>query len=194
MKYLPRALVVALVSTGLASVGLAAGVSAAPRHRPCHKTFTLAMFDRAADWAYHSTGTPPKGTYGTLWRFARCQRRPSTEARARRLWGKEISDWRLRRHPPMNLAVASWYNDAGGTASGFHAFYGFATCGSGGGPCLSFGTRVEFCYPPGSGRCVVSTADDHGPYVPGRAFDLNQNTAQALGFGGVGTVAWRVVG
>jgi len=27
-----------------------------------------------------------------------------------------------------------------------------------------------------------------GPYVEGRDWDLNQNTAAALGFGGVGTV------
>jgi rare lipoprotein A (peptidoglycan hydrolase) len=35
---------------------------------------------------------------------------------------------------------------------------------------------------------VTATVDDRGPYVGGRDWDLNQNTAAALGFGGVGTV------
>jgi rare lipoprotein A (peptidoglycan hydrolase) len=30
--------------------------------------------------------------------------------------------------------------------------------------------------------------DDRGPFVGGRDWDLNQNTAAALGFGGVGAV------
>ena len=40
------------------------------------------------------------------------------------------------------------------------------------------------------GRTVVATVDDRGPYVGGRTFDLNQNTAAALGFAGVGTVGY----
>jgi rare lipoprotein A (peptidoglycan hydrolase) len=35
---------------------------------------------------------------------------------------------------------------------------------------------------------VTAVVDDRGPYVGGREWDLNQNTARALGFGGVGTV------
>ena len=31
------------------------------------------------------------------------------------------------------------------------------------------------------GRTVVATVDDRGPYVGGRTWDLNQNTAAALG-------------
>jgi rare lipoprotein A (peptidoglycan hydrolase) len=38
------------------------------------------------------------------------------------------------------------------------------------------------------GRTVTAVVDDRGPYVGGRQWDLNQNTAGALGFGGVGTV------
>jgi rare lipoprotein A len=76
-------------------------------------------------------------------------------------------------------SVASWYNDAGGTASGFHANFGVAN------RTLPFGTRVTFRY---GGRSVTAVVDDRGPFVGGRDWDLNQNTAAALGFGGVGTV------
>lgn len=87
----------------------------------------------------------------------------------------------------MSYATASWYYDAGDTASGFHATYGVANLS------LSFGTRVEVCYPASQpNRCVMTTVDDRGPYVGGRLFDLNQTVAQALGFGGVGTIAYRI--
>lgn len=76
-------------------------------------------------------------------------------------------------------AVASWYDDAGNTACGFHAHYGVAS------PSLPCGTRVTFSY---GGRKVSAVVDDRGPFVPGRDWDLNQNTAGALGVGGVDTV------
>jgi len=76
-------------------------------------------------------------------------------------------------------AVASWYSDAGNTACGFHAHYGVANRSL---PC---GTTVTFRY---NGRSVTATVDDRGPFVAGRDWDLNQNTAGALGFGGVGAV------
>ncbi len=76
-------------------------------------------------------------------------------------------------------SVASWYVDAGTTACGFHAYYGVANVSL---PC---GTRVSFVY---GGRKVTATVDDRGPYVGGRQWDLNQNTAGALGFGGVAPV------
>ena len=76
-------------------------------------------------------------------------------------------------------AVASWYNDAGNTACGFHAYYGVAS------PSLPCGTQVSFMY---AGRTVHAVVDDRGPFIAGRSWDLNQNTAGALGFGGVDTV------
>lgn len=75
--------------------------------------------------------------------------------------------------------VVSWYNDAGSTACGFHAHFGVANRSL---PC---GTQVTFL---NGGRTVTATVDDRGPYVGGRDWDLNQNTAAALGFGGVGTI------
>jgi hypothetical protein len=76
-------------------------------------------------------------------------------------------------------AGASWYSDGGNTACGFHAQYGVAN------RTLPCGTKVALRY---NGRSVTATVDDRGPYVGGRDWDLNQNTAAALGFGGVGTV------
>jgi hypothetical protein len=76
-------------------------------------------------------------------------------------------------------AGASWYYDGGNTACGFHAFHGVAN------KTLPCGTQVALRY---NGRSVTATVDDRGPFVAGRDWDLNQNTAAALGFGGVGTV------
>jgi hypothetical protein len=76
-------------------------------------------------------------------------------------------------------SLASWYSDGGSTACGFHAKYGVANTSL---PC---GTKVTFRY---GGRTVTATVDDRGPYVGGREWDLNQNTAGALKFDGVGTV------
>ncbi|MBV9196528.1 MAG: RlpA-like double-psi beta-barrel domain-containing protein [Solirubrobacterales bacterium] len=79
----------------------------------------------------------------------------------------------------FQTAVASWYDDAGGTACGFHAYFGVANRSL---PC---GTKVTIGY---GGHTVTATVDDRGPYVGGRDWDLNQNSAAALGFDGVGTV------
>ena len=76
-------------------------------------------------------------------------------------------------------SVASWYTDGGGTACGFHAYYGVAN------RTLPCGTKVTF---HANGRSVTGVVDDRGPFVGGREWDLNQNIAGALGFGGVGTV------
>jgi rare lipoprotein A len=78
-----------------------------------------------------------------------------------------------------NPSVASWYEDGGNTACGFHAGLGVANRSL---PC---GTKVGFRY---GGRTVTAVVDDRGPFVGGRDWDLNQNTAAALGFQGVGTV------
>jgi rare lipoprotein A len=79
----------------------------------------------------------------------------------------------------LQPTVASWYSDGGATACGFHAYYGVAHLSL---PC---GTKVTIS---NGSRSVVATVDDRGPFVGGRTYDLNQNVAGALGFGGVGTV------
>jgi hypothetical protein len=80
-------------------------------------------------------------------------------------------------------AEASWYEDGGNTACGFHAADGIAS------KQLPCGTKVTLAY---HGRTVTAVVDDRGPYVPGRDFDLDQSTASALGFDGVDTV-WSLV-
>jgi rare lipoprotein A (RlpA)-like double-psi beta-barrel protein len=86
---------------------------------------------------------------------------------------------RAGRVTVFSQSTASWYDDGGATACGFHATYGVANLSL---PC---GTKVTFVY---NGRSVTATVDDRGPYVGGREWDLNQNTAGALGFGGVANV------
>jgi peptidoglycan lytic transglycosylase len=82
-------------------------------------------------------------------------------------------------------ALASWYGPGlfgnklgcGGTLSA--GSLGVAN------KSLPCGTKVTFRF---GSRSVTATVEDRGPYVGGREWDLNQNTAAALGFGGVGTV------
>lgn len=76
-------------------------------------------------------------------------------------------------------SVASWYYDGGSTACGFHAFYGVASRSL---PC---GAKVQFRM---GSRKITAVVDDRGPYVGGRDWDFNQNTAGALGLIGVQTV------
>jgi hypothetical protein len=75
--------------------------------------------------------------------------------------------------------VASWYNDAGSTACGFHATMGVAN------KTLPCGTKVTFRL---GNRSVTAVVDDRGPFVAGRTWDLNQNLAAALGVSGVATL------
>jgi hypothetical protein len=79
----------------------------------------------------------------------------------------------------LRPALASWYEDGGNTACGFHAGLGVAN------RTLPCGTKVTFSY---GGHTATAVVDDRGPYAGGREWDLNQNTASALGFAGVGTV------
>ncbi len=79
----------------------------------------------------------------------------------------------------LEPTIASWYYDEGNTACGFHATYGVAN------KTLPCGTKVTLSY---GGHTVLATVDDRGPYVYGRSFDLNQNTARYLGMSGVAQV------
>lgn len=56
---------------------------------------------------------------------------------------------------------------------------------------LPFGTKVQFKY---RGMLVTAVVKDRGPYVGNRQFDLGPGTAKALGFSGVGTVQYKVLG
>ena len=161
--------------------------SAHDRH--CEKLFSPAMGRRAANAIFAGTRPVTMRNFRLLGYIERCQREPRNQGRVRRY------DRRARRlhrqrvyaaaHPPLSYAVASWYDDAGNTASGYHAGYGVAN------KYMAFGTRVLFVY---HGRSVEAIVDDRGPYIGGRDWDLNQNTAGALGFDGVDTVGYHVGG
>jgi rare lipoprotein A (peptidoglycan hydrolase) len=56
---------------------------------------------------------------------------------------------------------------------------------------LAFGTRIQFQY---NGKSCTAVVQDRGPHVSGREFDLGPGTAKALGFSGVGTVKYRILG
>jgi len=88
------------------------------------------------------------------------------------------------------VARASWYGPG---------FYGHTMAGGGkltrssmivAHKSLRFGTRVLVQW---HGRSVVAVVRDRGPFVAGREFDLGPGTARALGFGGVGTIRYRVL-
>lgn len=86
--------------------------------------------------------------------------------------------------PPLQPALASWYEDAGQTASGRHYTYGFASLMFG----SDWGHPVEFHY---RGARVTGYLDDHGPYVSGRSFDLNGSLKAALGCSDLCFLQWR---
>jgi rare lipoprotein A len=56
---------------------------------------------------------------------------------------------------------------------------------------LPFGTKIEFSY---KGRTCTAVVQDRGPHIAGRVFDLGPGTAKTLGFSGVGTVQYRIIG
>lgn len=56
---------------------------------------------------------------------------------------------------------------------------------------MAFGTRIQFEY---RGQTAIAVVNDRGPFIGGRVFDLGPGTARALGFSGVGTVNYRILG
>ncbi|MBI5231412.1 MAG: hypothetical protein HY876_04510 [Coriobacteriales bacterium] len=56
---------------------------------------------------------------------------------------------------------------------------------------LPFGTLVEFSY---NGRTAVAEVTDRGPFIAGREFDLGPGITRVLGFDGVQTVRYRIIG
>jgi rare lipoprotein A (peptidoglycan hydrolase) len=155
--------------------------------RHCDQLFTPAMGERAANAVYRGTRHVTRRNLRMLGYIERCQQHPRNQASVR-TYDRHLDAThkaRLNPAPVLSYATASWYDDAGNTASGFHAYYGVAN------KYMAFGTRVLFVY---HGRSVEAIVDDRGPYIAGRDWDLNQNTAGALGFGGVDTVGYHIGG
>lgn len=56
---------------------------------------------------------------------------------------------------------------------------------------VPLGTTIEITY---NGRTCTAVVNDRGPFVGGREIDLQPAVASALGFSGVGTVGYRIIG
>ena len=157
-------------------------------HRPPARC-TIAAYDRWVRQHAHD-GHVRAAAKPWMWRLEACvDREHGPRARLSAIRSRmrflRVQAWNVAH--PWQTAEASWYQDAGQTASGWHATYGFAACGDG--ACVPFGTRIRFCLH----GCVTAVRDDSGPYVPGRSFDLGASTASAIGFSGVQTVRFRVL-
>lgn len=144
------------------------------------------MIKRAVDATYKGTRDVPAASRQRLRRYIRCARPSVSRARMRRYWVNTKRAWKLRRDPPMNGPVlASYYTDGGGGACGMgdvQSGYRFASL------FLACGTVIRMCH---GSSCVDAMMSDHGPYVGGRTFDLNDNLRAALGCGGLCYVTWR---
>jgi rare lipoprotein A (peptidoglycan hydrolase) len=153
--------------------------------QPCRKLWNAFMARRAIRAAYSGTRDVTHKDKAYLRTIIRCQRNTAATPHLLKFEKRARHAWFQRRHPPMYTQLASWYNDAGGTACGFHATYGVAN------KSLPCGTHVLARY---HGRQVTMIVQDRGPYVGDRRWDLNQNTAGALGFSGVAYIQVSVAG
>ena len=85
----------------------------------------------------------------------------------------------------LGPVLASYYTDGGGGAcqiADVQSGYRFASL------FLPCGQMIRMCH---GANCVDAQMSDHGPYVEGRTFDLNDNLRAALACGGLCYVTWR---
>ena len=150
----------------------------------CHRLYTVAQAKRAAKRIYSGKRHVTTRERHWLGWLVRCQRHPANRPRVRRLEHKQREAWLARRRPWHGPVVASWFYDAGAIACAHHATYGFATLLP-----IACGAHIQMRGP--NGRIVTATREDSGPYVSGRAFDLNPALRDALGCGGLCDVFWR---
>jgi rare lipoprotein A len=80
--------------------------------------------------------------------------------------------------------MASYYSESQHVASGAKFDPSGYTCAH---PSLPFGTHLRVADPK-SGRSVVVTVNDRGPFVRGRSLDLSLGAARALGMIGRGVM------
>lgn len=188
--FVPKRLAAAVSTVALVAMVPPATGRVAKQQDGCSKHFTVQQAKRAARATYAGTKQVTRHQRRVLGWMVHCQRVRAARDYVRWYEEHQRSLWLARQiGSPQGYWLASWYYDAGSTASGFHATYGVAMCGAAG-PCYPFGTRIRLYY---GGRTVDAVVDDHGPYAGGRNIDLNQNVAGALGFGGVGMVGYRLL-
>lgn len=178
----------------IAATSIAATVlPASSTHGGCERLFTVAQTEHAIDSTFRGTRNVTARETAHYRLEIRCQLHSYNRRKLHRYLAAEVKAWRVRRYNaanPIQYATASWYEDAGSTACGFHAQYGVASPKVVYAANVVCGEHVEFFF---HGRSVRATIDDAGPFVSGREWDLSQSTAGALGFSGVQTVGYRAV-
>jgi rare lipoprotein A (peptidoglycan hydrolase) len=126
-----------------------------------------------------------RGELAQLDALQRRQREQELSAAAANLAG--LLPWSLEPKSGVQVSVASVFTDYGlGLACG--GLLGREQLGVAHktAPC---GTPITFTY---AGRSITVPVIDRGPYIVGREWDLTGATAAALGFPGLGQIAWSV--
>lgn len=210
-----RTIAVALtaITAGAVLSALALGLSGWPQTRAIAASFTgPVMLGVDADTA---VTLGPEVAADVKFESAEETSVPAHEERALLLVGtaKSVAPMAIAAKPAKRITAAKPIvrrsavrsRAAGGWSSARVSWYGpgfYGNTMAGGGTLqpgsmvaahrsLPFGTRIEFRY---RGRSCVATVMDRGPYVGGRTFDLGPGTAKALGFSGVGTVQYKIIG
>ncbi len=115
----------------------------------------------------------------------RRQREQALSAAAANLAG--LLPWTLEQKSGIQVSVASVFTDyglglaCGGVLGRYQLGVAHKTA-----PC---GTMITFAY---GGRSITVPVIDRGPYIAGREWDLTGATAEALGFPGLGRIAWSL--
>lgn len=85
--------------------------------------------------------------------------------------------------------IASWYDYTGHRTASGTPYTGLGMTAAH--KSLPFGTRVRVT-DMGTGRSIVVTIDDRGPFIRGRIIDLSPTARRALGMGGLARVCIEV--
>lgn len=104
--------------------------------RPCARTYTLGMFDRASDATYRGTRLPAIGAYSRLHRYEGCQRLATDIRRARAVWTTDKAQWTRRRAvvvlSPLARCIIYRESTNGTTSSNIAQWQGSAWAEDGG--------------------------------------------------------------
>lgn len=126
-----------------------------------------------------------------IYRLLKCAKSEEAERNMVELRHREARDREERQreeNAPYRFALASWYGPGlYGNPLGCGGVLTMGTMGIAH-KALACGTKVDVC----ARACASVSVVDRGPYVGGREVDLTAATAQAIGFGGVGTIRLRV--
>lgn len=181
MKCSRRLAVAAFAVTMLVATPVA-GAATTQHHSHCGRTYTVRETRQAVHVAYNGTRSVSTAERRHLAWMERCTRHARNRPRLLAFNQSARQAWIQRQNPWNGPAIASWYDDDGSTACGFHATYGFASL------ILPCGAQITM---RGPGGTVVATMQDHGPYISGRTFDLSPALKAALGCSDLCQVYWQ---